>query len=86
MNWSLRLDLHQHLTAYETAALLMLRSDWMDSRNGGATGNRTPICAMRVRRLPVERWPLRMDAHPGLAPGKSVLQTGGSTSLPCARF
>jgi hypothetical protein len=27
-----------------------------------------------------------MDAHPGLAPGNSVLQTNGSTTLPCARF
>ena len=27
-----------------------------------------------------------MDAHPGLAPGNSVLQTDGSTTLPCARF
>ena len=27
-----------------------------------------------------------MDARPGLAPGKSVLQTDGSTPLPCARF
>ena len=26
-----------------------------------------------------------MDAH-GLAPGNSVLQTDGSTTLPCARF
>ena len=25
-----------------------------------------------------------MEAHPGLAPGKSVLQTDGSTTLPCA--
>ena len=25
-----------------------------------------------------------MEAHPGLAPGKSVLQTDGSTALPCA--
>jgi hypothetical protein len=24
-----------------------------------------------------------MDAHPGLAPGNSVLQTDGSTTLPC---
>ena len=27
-----------------------------------------------------------MDAHPGLAPDNSVLQTDGSTTLPCARF
>ena len=27
-----------------------------------------------------------MDAHPGLAPGNSVLQTDGSTTLPCARI
>jgi hypothetical protein len=27
-----------------------------------------------------------MDAHPGLAPGISVLQTDGSTTLPCARL
>ena len=27
-----------------------------------------------------------MDARPGLAPGSSVLQTDGSTPLPCARF
>ena len=26
-----------------------------------------------------------MDAHPGLAPGKRVLQTAGSSTLPCAR-
>ena len=29
--------------------------------------------------------PETMDAHPGLAPGNSVLQTDGSTTLPCAR-
>ena len=28
----------------------------------------------------------KMDAHPGLAPGSSVLRTDGSTTLPCARF
>src|SRR5882672_9749296 len=27
-----------------------------------------------------------MDARPGLAPGNSVLQTDGSTPLPCARL
>lgn len=26
----------------------------------------------------------KVEAHPGLAPGKSVLQTDGSTALPCA--
>src|SRR5205809_570306 len=30
--------------------------------------------------------PFKMDAHPGLAPGKSVLRTDGSTILPCARL
>ncbi len=30
--------------------------------------------------------PMKMDAHPGLAPGSSVLQTDGSTTLPCARL
>ena len=29
---------------------------------------------------------IEMDARPGLAPGKSVLQTDGSTTLPCARI
>ena len=29
---------------------------------------------------------IEMDARPGLAPGNSVLQTDGSTTLPCARF
>lgn len=33
----------------------------------------------------VERWPAG-DARPGLAPGRPVLQTGGSTTLPCARL
>ncbi len=27
-----------------------------------------------------------MDTHPGLAPGNAVLQTAGSSALPCARF
>ena len=30
--------------------------------------------------------PDEMDAHPGLAPGSSVLRTDGSTTLPCARL
>ena len=169
--WSLRLDSHQHLTAYETAALpFMLRSgktrsasrtctglsplptgcvalyalaecgngraprccpEYLADPNGadyclprarqkrGATGNRTLICAMPLRRPAIERWPrkwvgpagnapaispipqtwrgllssscpqtwcrIEMDTHPGLAPGNSVLQTDGSTPLPCAR-
>ena len=30
--------------------------------------------------------PDEMEAHPGLAPGSSVLRTDGSTTLPCARL
>ncbi len=38
---------------------------------------RRALCSLSYKALEVE-------AHPGLAPGKSVLQTDGSTALPCA--
>ncbi len=31
-------------------------------------------------------YPNEMDARPGLAPGKAVLRTAGSSALPCARL
>ena len=41
----------------------------------GATGNRTPIYAMPLRRLAVRRWPPKVERAPGLAPGKSGVAT-----------
>ena len=52
----------------------------------GHLGAAQSISPIRTARIAVFLVPDEMDAHPGLAPGSSVLQTDGSTTLPCARF
>ena len=79
--WSLRLDSHQHLTAYETAALL-----YATERTIRQPDLHRPRAVTNGERRYLRLGGMKMDAHPGLAPGNSVLQTDGSTALPCARF
>ena len=52
----------------------------------GHLGAAPSVSPIRTARIAVFLVPDEMDAHPGLAPGSSVLQTDGSTTLPCARF
>lgn len=108
--WSLRLDSHQHLTAYETAALLYATEPKTRSASRicaglsplptgcvafyaladfemvGHLGAAPSVSPIRTARIAVFLVPDEMDAHPGLAPGSSVLQTDGSTTLLCARL
>src|SRR5262245_28490022 len=48
---------------------VFLVPDMKCPRNGGATGNRTPICAMPLRRPAVGRWPRKTENSYGDAPG-----------------
>jgi len=52
----------------------------------GHPGAAPGVSPIRTARIAVLLVPDEMDAHPGLAPGNSVLQTDGSTTLPCARI
>jgi len=52
----------------------------------GHLGAAPSVSPIRTARIAVFLVPDEMDAHPGLAPGSSVLQTDGSTTLPCARI